>query len=508
MNSLRRLPASLLQNRRIPAAVPVLALATLLTLINPFGYRGGGSDDFHYLEAARCAVEMHAPCLPVTHWGARYPLILALSAAIAMFGETRLALILPSLLYGFAAIILLVRIVERQFGRLEALIAGFTMVTTPIVGLQLIALNVDIVELCFALASIFAMQKAVPSTDRRWAAISGVLLGLAVMSRTTALTFIPMAAIVFIFMRTPARRLAKPFAIGLAATFLVDAAVYAVWAHDPLYGWHLALSHAQLPSTEIATPLAAGESPLFNLHLITGWKRTMGISVHWTVDALLNLIADPSIGLTFVLMAVLLILYRRNMNVVTSILLTCAIVHFSMLVFGLAIDPKPRMFLPEVAVAAAIIGQLGAHAWRAGGSTPFTACLMFFGLITACSNYDAYHLAPIEVAAPAWTNETPGRISAGETGRRLFTLQPSIRNLPQTGSSIDRLIDAGIGDCPHPEGWHLIRKRLFRPEDPAWIANLRTRHILFGQVEPTALCLFAKQVHDQDSDRQITAPLR
>ncbi|MES2300620.1 MAG: hypothetical protein V4521_00840, partial [Pseudomonadota bacterium] len=36
--------------------------------------------------------------------------------------------------------------------------------------------------------------------------------------------------------------------------------------------------------------LASGGSPLFNRAIIAGWKRPMGIEVHWTVDGPLNLL--------------------------------------------------------------------------------------------------------------------------------------------------------------------------------------------------------------------------
>ncbi|MBY0519792.1 MAG: hypothetical protein K2P79_05130 [Sphingomonas sp.] len=62
-------------------ALPVVMLI-VVKLVNPIGYTGGGGGDWHYLEAARCAAA-HGPCLPQSHWWARFSLVLPMAAAIA-----------------------------------------------------------------------------------------------------------------------------------------------------------------------------------------------------------------------------------------------------------------------------------------------------------------------------------------------------------------------------------------------------------------------------------------
>jgi hypothetical protein len=56
-------------------------------------------------------------------------------------------------------------------------------------------------------------------------------------------------------------------------------------------------------------------------------------------------------------------------------LIGAAALYFGALVYGFAIDPKPRMFLPVAAVACVTIGVLGASAWQ-GGRRQISLCIL------------------------------------------------------------------------------------------------------------------------------------
>jgi 4-amino-4-deoxy-L-arabinose transferase-like glycosyltransferase len=476
----------------VPPLALVLAALLLLALVNPFGYRGGGADDWYYLEAARCAVAHHGPCLPTTHWAARLPIVLPVAGAIALFGETRAALAGVALLHSCAAIALFVLLVQRQSGRLEAGIAGLALVATPVVTLQLAALNIETVELTWALGALFCLQNAVRGGDRRWAWVAGMLLGIAILARTTSLLLVPIAAIGFA-LRPALRRYAAPAAAGLAALLALDALGYWLAAGDPLRDWRLALGHAQIPSTEIATPLGAHESPLFNRHLIAGWHRTMGVHVHWSIDALLNLFADPVIGLTLLVATALLLAERRTAPRVIWWLAGAAALDFGGLVYALAIDPKPRMFLLVLCAICAITGLIGAQIWRRGWRWPIVAWLGLSMMLAAAIVDDTFLIAPAGTVLAAWAAEAPATTAIDETTRRAFTLEPAIRTLPVAPApGRTRLLRLSQQGCAPGDGWRPVRAYVLPDDDTAPIAALRARHLLFGPRAAVSVCLFSR----------------
>jgi hypothetical protein len=114
------------------------------------------------------------------------------------------------------------------------------------------------------------------------------------------------------------------------------------------------------------------KSPLFNVDFIDNWRPAAGIEIHWTVDALLNLLASGSM-MVLPLALALLVVHRRDLGrregggAGLLLLIGGAALYFGALVYGFAIDPKPRMFLPVAAVACVTIGVLGSVAWERGG---------------------------------------------------------------------------------------------------------------------------------------------
>ena len=207
--------------RRPPAALVALAAMLVALAINHAGYRGGGADDWQYLEAARCAVAQHGLCVPTSHWWARFPLVAPLALALALGGESRLTLGLVPLLYAAAAIILFTLLVERWFGRAAAMLGGVLIATLPAISLVLLQPNVDTAELAFMLAALLAFDSA--ARGGRGAAIAGgALLGLAILTRPSALALLPILALAAA--ATPQlRRLVLPAALGLAATLAAEA---------------------------------------------------------------------------------------------------------------------------------------------------------------------------------------------------------------------------------------------------------------------------------------------
>ncbi len=101
----KRLDAKRLDVHMLLPAVLAVTLALAIASINPVGYIGGGSDDWQYLEAARCALR-EGFCVPLTHWAARLPLVLPTAAVLSVLGESRAHIMLVPIAYGLAAVLL------------------------------------------------------------------------------------------------------------------------------------------------------------------------------------------------------------------------------------------------------------------------------------------------------------------------------------------------------------------------------------------------------------------
>ncbi|MDB5713452.1 MAG: hypothetical protein JWO15_849 [Sphingomonadales bacterium] len=485
--------------RDVHALLPLVVLlltAVLLTLVNPVGYHGGGADDWYYLQAARCVVETKGLCLPHTHWAARFPLILPMAAAISLIGETRLALTLVSLFFGLLSLALFWVAMKRQFGETTATIAGFAMLATPAFAILLTAVCVDTVELSAMLGALICIQSAVRSQNRAWSVLAGALLGIAVISRATSLVLIPAAGLALL-VSTACRRHTLPFIAAAAGVLACEAMAYFWTTGSLFYGWHLALGHAHLSSAAIATPLAANESPLFNRHLIEGWKLSSGIHVHWMVDGLINLLLDSNINITLVGALGLLAVERQRAGKAAWLLALGAGYYFCALTYALAIDPQPRMFMPVVAAASAIIGLLLAPLWR-GRSRWFVGLFLATMLIeSAVINRDSYELQSADPVIAAWSTEELGHTATDFSTHTAMTLIPTLRALPvyDAGqgdvSGRNRLLIISAARCSDVlPGWTIARRHAVARADPWAIEFLRRRHFLFRQHGQSAVCLF------------------
>lgn len=479
----------------LPIAVWLLPAAVLLALIlvNPIGYMGGGGDDWHYLQSARCLVR-EGVCPPRTHWEARFPLILPMAIAMRFLGESAASVQLVPLLYTLAGLLLFSLNVRRLFGPSAAAIAGAVLAATPAISMHALQPMVDPVEFAWCMASLLAGQRAFECRSRSFALVAGACLAMAIFSRTTSILWLPICGLIWLQFPRDARWLARPFCIGMAAILATEALAYWAAVADPLYSWRLMLQHARIPSTELAPWVDTTRSPLLNPDFIAGWRRSMGIEVHWSIDPVLNLLADPKCGLTLMAAVGLAIVYRDawQSNRTLARLSGYAGLHFLLLTYVLAVDPKPRMFWIEFAAAAAVIGTIIPHAWRAG-SHLLPAVLL--GLIVARGAllaYDRPDLRQMAVAADTWVaNLGPGNVATDEWTRRTLALTPSVAALPLQEQAARRYLLVLAGrDCP--PGYVVTAQKWTRK---TWAPFAWARdHALFiaPRIEPT-LCVIERR---------------
>jgi 4-amino-4-deoxy-L-arabinose transferase-like glycosyltransferase len=399
------------------------------------------------------------------------------------------------------SIALFVRLVERQFGRREALIGGLAFAATPVIGERLLEINIDTAELLLLLGAATCLEIA-HRTGRRWLfPLAGALIGVAILCRPTQLALLPIFAAAFWFVPDWRGR-APAFVAGLLAPILTEAAVYAIWAGDALFPWKLSMAHTRIPSTELEATVNLAQSPLFNIAYIDGWKPSMGLSVHWTVDGLLNLLIHPGIGLSIVAALMLIGLDHRRLlspdprAKLLLFLIGASMAFFGALVYAFAIDPKPRMFLPVLAVACAAFGYLGAERLRTRDKLLVVACLSLLAVKGVVASWDRLRVDPVAATAAEWVRAEPGAIAATPFAAAILTLTPEVRNLPVGRDARPKLLVLGATDCltagrDHP-GWRVLREQLYTRHEPQLMAEMRKARLLFQPTQVIALCLLER----------------
>jgi Dolichyl-phosphate-mannose-protein mannosyltransferase len=448
----------------VPAFVPALLLALLLAVLNPVGYAGGDSDDWQYLQAARCVVE-NGFCLPQTHWAARLTMVLPMAGVISVFGESREVLWLVPVVSGVAGTVAFAALVERYFNKTAAVLASLILVSTPIVGTQFLSPNISIVEFGAVMLALLALDTGMRRNDRRWLFCSGLFLGAAMLARSTsAALIIIVAASIILSGRT---RLLIPLMTGLLSPLLLEALVYLNLTGDPFYGWSLSLRHTKIYTSELSPNVDLSKSALLNPEFIAGWHQTMGIHVHWTIDAAINNLLDPMIGPTLCAALVLMLVGRQWLDRRHWFLLAAGSLYFCALTYGLAVHPQGRMFLPVAAASAAIAGAIGTELWRRGDRMIVIALVVSLGLSAISISGRAMALGGIEPVAARWAAERPGQMAMDERTRHTLTLDPALNRLPSAPTDFqDHMLVIGVNNCPMaPEGdrsrWAVARSQLF-----------------------------------------------
>lgn len=485
---------------RGPNWAPAVLIMCALPLFGSVGYLGGGGDDWHYLEAARCLVQKGV-CVPATHWAARWPLVAPLAGALALFGESRVSVAIVPFLYAVAVTILLAENVRRRFGGSAAMWAAVAFVLTPAFFGRIYQPSVDIPELAWILAALLAGQLSLEQRSFKAAALCGAALGLAILTRATALAFLVPLALGWLALPRSQRTLVFPVASAMAVVLAADGILYGLIAGDPLLGWSLSLHHTAIPSTELAPGVDLSKSALLNIEFIRNWRRSMGIEVHWTVDPLLNLLADPRCGLT--LLGAILLAFARRKGLATrdpmgwlAWAAAAALIHFLVLTFVLATDPKPRMFLFEMAVAAAVIGVVCANRERAAPPLLAGVLIALIALRGLLLNYNAIDLSAAAMTAQRWASAQRGGLAVDEWTSRTFTLVPAVRALPlhDTAPNLP-VLGLATGSCANADGSGAhgtpLREARFHRDEPTFLRWMRSHHIAVAEKAVPILCIYA-----------------
>lgn len=453
----------------------LLLLALVVSSLYPIGFVGGGGDDSRYLQAIRCAAEQ-TYCVPRHHWGARLPLILPTGLFVGLLGESRAVLAIAPMLYAAGALTLFALIVRKLAGQRAALVAACALVATPVFADRMQRLNVDIPELFFLLAGLLLLMLGIERNRRRLVIAAGAAIGLAVLTRTSAIAAAPIAAAgLFLFTATPQRWIAW-LAVGGVGLFACEMLLHSVTAGDPLLSWKLAYAHTSIPSTALPAGMDISRGPLLNADYIANWQRSMGIKVHWLLDGGLNFVANPLVRLTLtfaVLFGLLTIVQanrssrqpRLGLSRRACFLLGAVTAYFGLLTFVLAVHPTPRMFLPILAVAAFAIG-CWARAPSKDARLAVAAALATMIFYTGVQGLHKVGLEPYEAEAARWAGSGNRQLDIDRTAAKVFALVPSLAALQVARGATDQPVLHIAGECHSGNEGRMLRRFVHRPDWP------------------------------------------
>ena len=422
----------------------------LIMLVNPVGFVGGGWDDWQYLNAARCWAE-HGPCLPQDHWQGRWPVIAPVAAMIAVFGESRLTIGLPSLAYALGCLFLLARLGNRLAGPPAGYVAALILLVMPIFGVELLGPNAEHPELFFLLAAASFIQAYAERRQASLAFAAGLSWSLAFQVRETAIVALPLLIIAaWMFARRDHRALIAA-AIGAALPILAELLTFYATTGDPLWRRHLSIAHTEVPSTELVGPVDHSRSPILNPDYIAGWKQQPGIHIHWSVDGLVNLLANVMAGLGIPLSLVLAAAFWRRLEPgewrIAGWSIAAALFWASFLIYVLAVDPKPRMMFVPVALTALALALLFRRLARTG-STPLAVVSLAICWVAGMVSILLHpQVRASEAPAANWAIQYPGLIETDETTRRHLALVPASAGFADLASDRPMLAVKRDIDC-------------------------------------------------------------
>ena len=463
----------------------VAGFACLCLLVNPVGYVGGGSDDSHYLEAARCWVSQGAPCVPTSHWWARWPVVAGTATGSFLLGESRLSIGLGAFAAWVLALSMAGYLGRLWFDRATGVLIAAFLAATPVVTSAALQPSADVMELAFQLSALVLATLAVQRQSALHAIMAGVAAALAVQTRETSLLFCGISGLAWLFLPARQRMVLLWALAGFCLAMAAEMLVYWHATGDPFLRWRLSLGHVRIPSAELSPAVDTRESPLFNPAYISGWKREMGIRIWWPIDPWLNLLSSPRTGFAFVaaLLAVAVGGRLLRWQAVRKLQLFCggAILVSLLLVYGLAVDPKPRMFLLLLTAAVMVTAAVVVRSLDRGRPlVPGTIA----GLSLLCGVYFLSMVGQTrdaEQVAERWVVQYPGQIEIDAKTRTWLTLVPGVPALAEAGSGRPLRLATSDRGCEA-----LQKSASLRP--PLLVSRAGQR----GKVE---LCLFAfKQV--------------
>ncbi|WP_341328913.1 glycosyltransferase family 39 protein [Methylotuvimicrobium sp. KM2] len=339
----------------------IVVVAFVAIGINRIGYQGF-EDDTNYLIAANGWLQ-NPPFIAENHWQTRLPLILTISTSIALLGQSEFSVSLGASIFYLALIVVLVYTVKSLIDQRTALVFGTLIATSPLLAIYGTTLYPEIYELFFAMAgvSLFLMvaEKKL-NNDLAPLFFSGILLGLAFLTRETSSAILLFLIILFLAGYGPLRSRYWFMAGGFLLVVISEAVFYWYYTGELLYRYQLDSGHAQIFSNHLKGGVYDG-SPFFSIKLMSLWVSDSPFPIHWFIDPFVTFFISPAYGgvFLFALFALVMLLKSKTLDNKTKKVLKfsifISIVWFFFIVYVLVLRPQSRYFLPLIVAANLLI---------------------------------------------------------------------------------------------------------------------------------------------------------
>lgn len=365
------------KNVKIDVRLVVSYVFALMFLLWSMGFASVGflaSDDLFYLRAAQSWIG-NLSFVGESHWSLRQSIVLPTALSLYTFGYTPVGMLGPGLLYFLALVLGCSWYVFKYYGSGASLLFLVLASTAPGFISQPGTVNVDIAETFYIwLSVILFVQAGNHPRARTILFLSGLCVGLAFLSRATAVSLIIVYGIFFCLGSFHKRSSYLALGSGAALVYVIDMGYYFMQTGDLIYrltvqrGTHitpsLAPQSADLPGTGNAfegsfyEPFAAlFASDEFGLVIIVGL-------VIWAYTKLSG--SEKSMLATHI-----------------DVLFMVACAHFLVVVYVLDLRPLPRYFslfyIP--ALLAISVGAIGL--WHKGLKIRMIAAVLILGLVTS-----------------------------------------------------------------------------------------------------------------------------
>ncbi|MGB5078523.1 MAG: glycosyltransferase family 39 protein [Sphingorhabdus sp.] len=178
------------------------------------------------------------------HGTIRYPITIPMALSFTALGENEFAMVLPSLVYMLAFLVLAWHVIRSAAGSLAATSALIALAFSPLLVIQASIASVDIVEMACLFASVFLFWRCLDHGPRAGTLFAaGAMAGLAFLTRETAIFIVLFFAVLFLF----GHRFGRGHYLWIAAGFLAiwGIEILYLWAMtgDPLYRVNISLHH-------------------------------------------------------------------------------------------------------------------------------------------------------------------------------------------------------------------------------------------------------------------------
>lgn len=306
------------------------------------------------------------------HGSIREPITMPIALSFALFGESEVALVLPSLIYAVALVAMTTFAVARGAGTWPGVATGLLLATSPLLTVQASIAGVDAVEAFFLFASLLCFLAAVRSERRtRLLIAAGALAALGFLTRETAAFLIVFYGILFLVGYGMPRRFYWIMAIGFLAVWGAELVYLTVMTGDPLYRINIALHHDS--SIDRSIDLAGN------------------LIVHPFVDPVLLLLVNQEFMLLFWALppAALWIWLRRarqRREAVRLLAVAAGLGAVWIVAAGAStslLPLNPRYFMVCTIAASIVVGMALGDAAAAGGARRLAAAVAMLAMLAA-----------------------------------------------------------------------------------------------------------------------------